>query len=174
MSDLTVTLEDKKERAIIVGVDLGTSDDFAESMEELEALAEACNMEVVCVVTQKMPAIHHSLYIGTGKVQEVKEYVREHRGVNINTVAEECDVEPGLIRQWLREERLELTEDSGIMLSCEACGALIRSGKYCEKCKSNLANGFNNILQGRKPVENRNITTYSKEAKMRFLSENNQ
>ena len=108
------------------------------------------------------------------KFQEVKEYVREHRGVNINTVAEECNVEPGLIRQWLREERLELTEDSGIMLSCEACGALIRSGKYCEKCKSNLANGFNNILQGRKPVENRNITTYSKEAKMRFLSENNQ
>ena len=61
MSDLNVALEDKKERAIIVGVDLGTSDDFAESMEELEALAEACNMEVVCVVTQKMPAIHHSL-----------------------------------------------------------------------------------------------------------------
>ena len=76
MSDLNVTLEDKKERAIIVGVDLGTSDDFAESMEELEALAEACNMEVVCVVTQKMPAIHHSLYIGTGKVVEVREHVQ--------------------------------------------------------------------------------------------------
>ena len=63
VSELKETLEEKKERAIIVGVDLGTTDDFAESMEELEALAEACNMEVVCVVTQKMPAIHHSLYI---------------------------------------------------------------------------------------------------------------
>ena len=39
MSDLKETLEERKERAIIVGVDLGTSDDFAESMEELEALA---------------------------------------------------------------------------------------------------------------------------------------
>ena len=76
MSEIKETLGEKKERAIIVGVDLGTLDDFAESMEELEALAEACNMEVVCVVTQKMPAIHHSLYIGTGKVQEVKEYVQ--------------------------------------------------------------------------------------------------
>ena len=76
MSDLNVALEDKKERAIIVGVDLGTSDDFAESVEELEALAEACNMEVVCVVTQKMPTIHHSLYIRTGKVLEVREYVQ--------------------------------------------------------------------------------------------------
>lgn len=76
MSEIKETLEEQKERAIIVGVDLGTSDDFDESMEELEALAEACNMEVVCVVTQKMPAIHHSLYIGTGKVEEVREYVK--------------------------------------------------------------------------------------------------
>ncbi len=76
MSNLNETVEDKKERAIIVGVDLGTTDDFAESMEELEALAEACHMEVVCVVTQKMPAIHHSLYIGTGKVAEVREYIQ--------------------------------------------------------------------------------------------------
>ena len=73
MSEIKEILGEKKERAIIVGVDLGTSDDFAESMEELEALAEACNMEVVCVVTQKMPASHHSLYLGTGTVQEVKE-----------------------------------------------------------------------------------------------------
>lgn len=76
MSDLNETVEERKERAIIVGVDLGTEEDFAESMEELEALAEACHMEVVCVVTQKMPALHHSLYIGTGKVAEVREYVQ--------------------------------------------------------------------------------------------------
>ncbi len=76
MSELKDNVEQKKERALIVGVDLGTADDFEESMEELEALAEACNMEVVCVVTQKMPALHHSLYIGTGKVAEVKEYVQ--------------------------------------------------------------------------------------------------
>lgn len=76
MSDLKDNLEEPKERAIIVGVDLGTTDDFEESIEELEALAEACNMEVVCVITQKMPALHHSLYIGTGKVAEVREYVK--------------------------------------------------------------------------------------------------
>ncbi len=76
MAELKNTTEEQKERAIIVGVDLGTEDDFEQSMEELEALAEACGMEVVCRVTQKMPAIHHSLYIGTGKVAEVREYVQ--------------------------------------------------------------------------------------------------
>ena len=77
MSDLKNHLEEQKERAIIVGVDLGVDDDFEESMEELEALAEACNMEVVCIVTQKMPAVSQALYIGTGKVAEVKEYVEK-------------------------------------------------------------------------------------------------
>ena len=101
--------------------------------------------------------------------QEVKEYVRDHRGVGINEVAEVCDVDPNLIRQWLREERLELAEDSGIMLACESCGGLIRSGRYCEKCKSNLVNGFNSVLQGKKPVEPSISSHRSQDARMRFL-----
>lgn len=105
------------------------------------------------------------------KFQEVREYIREHRGVGINEVAEACDVEPSMIRQWLREERLELTEDSGIMLSCEGCGALIRSGKYCDKCKYNLASGFNRILQGKQPLEEPTTSHRRSEAKMRFLVE---
>lgn len=75
MSDLKTNIEEQKERAIIVGVDLGTEEDFEQSMDELEALAQACGMEVVCRITQKMPALHHSLYIGTGKTAEVREYV---------------------------------------------------------------------------------------------------
>lgn len=75
MSELLDNQQKEKERAIIVGVDLGTEEDFEQSMEELGALAEACDMEVVCQMTQKMPAVHHSLYIGTGKVAELREYV---------------------------------------------------------------------------------------------------
>lgn len=105
------------------------------------------------------------------KFQEVKEYVREHRGVGINEVAEVCDVDPNMIRQWLREERLELAEDSGIMLACESCGGLIRTGRYCDKCKNNLVNGFNSVLQGKKPVEPSISTRRSADARMRFLSD---
>ncbi len=103
------------------------------------------------------------------KFQEVKEYVRDHKGASIDEVAEACDVEQGMIRQWLREERLELAEDSGIMLSCDGCGAMIRSGKFCLKCKNNLANGFSSVLSGRAPVEEPLIKQRSKDAKMRFL-----
>lgn len=82
-----------------------------------------------------------------GKFQIVKEYVREHPGVTIPQVAEECDVDPAQIRQWLREERLQLAEDSPIYLNCDSCGTLIRCGRYCDKCKLETTRGFQDILR---------------------------
>lgn len=69
--------EEIKERALLVGVDTGEEEDFERSMEELKSLAEACNMQVVGVVTQKMATINKALYVGTGKVLEIKEFVAE-------------------------------------------------------------------------------------------------
>ena len=70
-----------KERAVLVGVDLPgdhgeIKEDFERSMEELHNLAKACLIEPVALVTQKMAAVNKGLYIGIGKVQEVKETAR--------------------------------------------------------------------------------------------------
>ncbi len=70
-------IEESKERALLVGVDTGEEVDFERSMEELKSLAEACNMQVVGLITQKMAAINKALYVGTGKVTEIKELVAE-------------------------------------------------------------------------------------------------
>jgi len=105
------------------------------------------------------------------KFQEVKEYIRENPGVSIPEVSETCDVEASQIRQWLREERLQLAEDSPIYLNCEGCGANIRLGKYCEKCKLNMTHEFNNILNSRKPAQEPTPkkTDPSARGKMRYL-----
>ena len=104
------------------------------------------------------------------KFQEVKEYIREHKGVGIAQISEACNVDPQQIRQWLREDRLEVTEDSAIMLNCESCGAPIRSGRFCEKCKAKNINGFNSILEANKPKPVDKPFKRDKEApKMRFL-----
>jgi methionyl-tRNA synthetase len=66
--------------------------------------------------------------------------------VGIAEVSEACDVDTAQIRQWLREERLEVTEGSPIYLTCEGCGASIRSGKYCDKCKASMANDFKGVM----------------------------
>ena len=77
------------------------------------------------------------------KFQECKKHVSEHKGITINELAEACDVEPSLIRQWLREERLRFAEGSLLGLECESCGVSIVSGRYCAKCKANLTNALN-------------------------------
>lgn len=61
------------ERVLLVGVDTGEEQNFDGSMEELKQLAKACYMEVVGMVTQRMEFVHKALYIGTGKVQEVRD-----------------------------------------------------------------------------------------------------
>ena len=81
------------------------------------------------------------------KFKEVKEYVQKNRGCTINDVAEVCEVETSQIKQWIREERLEFTEDSMIGLACEICGASIRTGRYCEKCKAQTLSGLNNVVR---------------------------
>lgn len=105
------------------------------------------------------------------KFQEVKEYIRSHPGVGIREVSDACDVEASQIQQWLREERLEVTENSAIFLSCEVCGANIRSGRYCEKCKYEMTMGLKSAMNSGKPKpEIKKPTTDKTNPKMRFLN----
>lgn len=61
----------EKERVVVVGLCVGQDRNFEHSMDELISLCEACNMEVVAILTQVLPAPHQALYIGSGKVREV-------------------------------------------------------------------------------------------------------
>ncbi|MDE5894086.1 MAG: GTPase HflX, partial [Acetatifactor sp.] len=62
------------ERALLVGVDLGEEADFEHSMEELGSLAEACMMQVVGIILQRLDAPNKAFYVGPGKVEEIREY----------------------------------------------------------------------------------------------------
>lgn len=69
------------ERVLLVGANLNDGEDYLASLQELGALAEACDMEVVGSVCQTLEAVHKAFYIGTGKVDEVK------------MLAEDCDAD---------------------------------------------------------------------------------
>jgi hypothetical protein len=103
------------------------------------------------------------------KFQEVKEYIRQHPGVSIPEVSETCDVEPSQIRQWLREDRLELTQDSPIRLQCEGCGVEIRSGRFCDKCRNDTFSGLKTILNEDKPKFQPKTKPDKERDRMRFL-----
>lgn len=101
------------------------------------------------------------------KFEEVKQYVREHPGENINTVAEECDVSLRQIKQWVREERLTFTDDSLVGLECERCGKMIHSGRFCQACAGGLTDAMNEAFRKEMP-KSKPVTSSS--GKMRFLN----
>lgn len=103
------------------------------------------------------------------KFKEVKTYIQTHPNCGISEVARECEVEVSQIQQWLREERLQFAEGSMVQLSCESCGEPIRSGRFCDKCKNEMANGFNKAIrpaQAAAPVEKKDV---KESPRMRFL-----
>ncbi len=103
------------------------------------------------------------------KFQEVKKFIQENGHASIPQVAEACDVSTNQIHQWLREERLELAEGSGITLTCETCGTTILTGRFCNKCKNSMANELGASIkkpEAPKPAQKKDT---KENPKMRFL-----
>lgn len=101
------------------------------------------------------------------KFQEVKAYIYDNRDADINQVAEDNDVSVQQIRQWVREERLEFSENSRVGLACEKCGKMIRSGRFCGICKNKLTNELNGMYKT--PKEGLVKKETKSNARMRFL-----
>lgn len=100
------------------------------------------------------------------KFAEVKKFVEDNKNASISVVSQEMEVSVQQLNQWVREERLIFAEGSTVMIDCEACGAPIRTGRFCDECKSQMVNKFGGMYQKRE-------TQVKKEerdrARMRFL-----
>jgi flagellar operon protein (TIGR03826 family) len=103
------------------------------------------------------------------KFQEVKTYIRDNKDATINMVSEECNVEIPQIQQWIREERLAFSDDSPIGVSCENCGTMIKTGRFCEKCKREMANDLNSAIRKPAPPKQEPKKQDRENPKMRFL-----
>lgn len=65
---------------------------------------------------------------------------RENRSATKDTVVEETGVEEELIFKWVRKGRLQLAQFPNLGYPCAKCGTIIREGKLCTKCISNIRN----------------------------------
>ena len=102
------------------------------------------------------------------KFSQVKEYIYKNKGADIQEVAEECDVSISQIKKWVREERLEFTKDSLVGIDCESCGVSIRTGRFCNDCRSQLASDFQSLYTKEKDVTIKK-GRISNDHRMRFL-----
>ena len=106
------------------------------------------------------------------KFQEVKKYVQDKPGSGIQEVSEACDVSVSLIRQWLREERLMLTDESPMGINCEHCGRMIKSGRFCVECRTSMRNVLQSAMGKATYVQPKKDNRDG--ARMRFLDQDSQ
>ncbi len=102
------------------------------------------------------------------KFQAAKKYIEEHKGAGVSEVAEAVDVKVSQIQRWVREERLCFSEESAVMIDCERCGAMIRSGRYCDECKNIMARSFGS-LYSTNTYQAQKTNKGSAEGKARFI-----
>lgn len=103
------------------------------------------------------------------KFQEVKEYIRDNKGATIPEISEVCEVETSQIHQWIREERLVFADDSPIGINCENCDAMIKTGRFCEKCKAEMVNSLKSSIKRPELPKPEAPKRKSEKEKMRFL-----
>jgi len=75
---------------------------------------------------------------------KVRNYLESHKGATQGEVSAATGVSTNAIRQMLRDDRLEVAPNSAIFMSCEICGASIRSGRFCDSCQSQRAQAMKN------------------------------
>lgn len=113
-------------RALLVGVDTGEEKDFDRSMDELGSLAKACEMQVAGVITQKMEMVNKALYIGSGKVLEVKEFALE---CEADVVIFDNALSPTQMRNLDKELEKPILDRTTLILDIFASRAKTREAK---------------------------------------------
>lgn len=107
------------------------------------------------------------------KFKEVKLFIRKNPHVSLSEVSEECSVDIRQIRQWVREERLSFSEDSAIGIECEVCGKTIKTGRFCNECKTAVMNNLGSAYPKQENKESKEEVSHEKKdtsSKMRFLN----
>ncbi len=114
------------ERVLMVGANLNDGEDYLTSLEELGALAEACDMEVAGVTSQTLDAVHKAFYIGTGKVDEVRQMAQD---LGADVIIFDNSLSPMQMRNL--QERLEkpILDRSALILDIFARRARSREAK---------------------------------------------
>jgi GTPase len=123
-------IDSEKERAFLVGAGVHTRRQplsLADSLTELELLADTAGMIVVGQATQNMHHIDPNTYIGSGKVEEIKQLIENE---NAEVVIFDDELSPRHQRQLekLFGETIKVLDRSALILDIFAQHAHTREG----------------------------------------------
>jgi len=103
------------ETAVLVGViKQGQSDEMASDyLEELAFLAETAGAEIRAEYTQRLEAPHPKTFIGSGKLSQVKDFVKEEE---IDMVIFDDELSPSQLRNIERELNCRILDRTNLIL----------------------------------------------------------
>ena len=113
------------ERAVLVGIDTGEYDVKA-SIDELNELAKTAGAEVVGVLTQVRKTPDSALYIGKGKVIELKEFCANNE---IDIIIFDDELSPIQQRNIEKETDIRVIDRTTLILDIFARRAKSGEGK---------------------------------------------
>ena len=120
------TIEELKERVILIGVSTSDGDDTDESLKELKELADTAGAETVGTVIQNREAVHPGTYIGKGKIEEVRAMAF---GLNATGVICDDELSPAQLNNLEQELDLKVMDRTLIILDIFAAHARTSEGK---------------------------------------------
>ncbi len=125
MSEL-IEIKEQTERFILVGVASSDQDDTAESLDELEELAQTAGAVTVGKIIQNRESAHPGTYIGKGKIEEVRNLAIEMEATGIV-----CDDElsPAQLRNLEDMIQMKVLDRTILILDIFAGRASTKEGK---------------------------------------------
>lgn len=117
-----VLVDAKEEKCVLVGVITSdiTEETAIEYLDELEFLAETAGAITEARFFQKLPFPNPKTFVGTGKLGEIREYVREHE---IDLCIFDDELSPSQLRNIEKELEIKVLDRNNLILDIFASRA---------------------------------------------------
>jgi GTPase len=125
-SDLIAPSEAALARTVLVGVDLGAGHSFDATLDELAQLAESAGDQPVARLVARRKAPDAALFVGSGKADEIKALVTEHRA---SGVLFDQALSPAQQRNLERHLGVQVADRTALILEIFARRAKSHEGK---------------------------------------------
>lgn len=118
--------EEKRERVILVAVDLEDGTDVAYSLSELSELSETAGAVTVGQMIQKRDAVHPGTYIGKGKIEELQFLIQQEQA---DAIVCDDELSPAQITNLQEELQVKVIDRTVMILDIFAAHARTSEGK---------------------------------------------
>lgn len=113
-------------KGIIVGININNKNNFDESMEELKNLCLACKIETVGQIKQNSKKVNSTFYMGSGKIDELKNLVEEN---NADIVIFNNELSASQVKNIEEEINCNVIDRTALILDIFANRAKTRESK---------------------------------------------